>query len=214
MVERVEAILNELIARLPALKPCRGLIADAFALLSVSFAGGGKLLVCGNGGSAADGEHIVGELMKGFLLRRKLPERDAEKFARLFPEDGAALASRLQRALPALSLNGHAALSSAFINDVDPSMVYAQQVWGLGREGDVLLGITTSGNSLNVLNAVKAAKAAGIKTVGLTGGSGGKLRGLCDVTVVVPAEETFRVQEYHLPVYHALCAMLEEAFFG
>ena len=205
------AILDELTGRIPELLPCKASLLNAYETMERCFAAGGKLMACGNGGSCADAEHIVGELMKGYKLPRRLP---ADRFAGLNAEDGSPLAAGLQGALPALSLCCHTALTSAYSNDVSPSMVYAQQVHGLGRPGDVLLGITTSGNSANVLNAVKVARAMGIVTVGLTGGDGGKLAALADIAIVAPARETYRVQEYHLPVYHALCAMLEEEFFG
>lgn len=171
-------------------------------------------MVCGNGGSSADSEHIVGELMKGFILKRQVLQSDLDKLNSLYPDDGSFLAANLQRALPALSLSSHTALTSAFVNDICPNMVFAQQVFGLGRTGDALLGISTSGNSANVLNAMKVAKLMCIKTIGLTGGDGGILASLSDVAIIAPAVETYRVQEYHLPIYHALCAMLENEFFG
>ena len=170
-------------------------------------------MVCGNGGSAADSEHIVGELMKGFLKKRQISEKEKDKLKSLFPGEWDYLSKNLQGALPAISLVSHPALSSAFINDVAADMVFAQQVYGYAKAGDVLLGISTSGNAKNVANAVMVARAAGMKTIGLTGGKGGFLQSLCDVTIRVPADETFKIQEYHLPVYHALCAMLEEEFF-
>lgn len=207
-------ILEELIGRLPELTACRDAILLAYDALVACYSNGGKLLVCGNGGSSADSEHIVGELMKGFKLKRPVSRSDAEKLRVSYPQDGAYLAANLQRALPALSLTSHTALASAFANDISPQMVFAQQVFGLGRAGDVLMGISTSGNADNVVNAVKVAKTMGLKTIGLTGGGGGKLAMLCDVSVIVPANETYRVQEYHLPIYHALCAMLENEFFG
>jgi D-sedoheptulose 7-phosphate isomerase len=172
------------------------------------------VLICGNGGSAADSEHIVGELMKGFKLKRPIPQTARAALARLFPEKGADLADHLQGALPAISLTGHPALSSAFANDVRADMVYAQQVYGYGRPGDMLIALSTSGNSTNILNAAKIAKAFGMAVLGMTGQGGGKLSELSDVCIRVPAEETYRVQELKLPVYHALCAMLEEEFFG
>lgn len=190
----------------------RNTLDEAVSLLVDCFAKGGKLLVCGNGGSAADAGHITGELMKGFRLMRPLSPAEKEKLAAL--PDGQFLADKLQGALPCISLAEHAALSTAFSNDVEPSLVFAQQVWGYGREGDTLLGISTSGNAKNVCNAVVAARARGMRVIGLTGRGGGRLGELCDTIIRVPADETYRVQEYHLPVYHALCAMLEEAFFS
>ena len=183
--------LERLTERYPALAGMKEEIAGAFRILKESYENGGKLLVCGNGGSASDSDHIVGELMKGFYKKRPLS----------------------QGALPAISLTGHPALSTAFLNDVDPEMVFAQQVYGYGREGDVLIAITTSGNSVNVLHAVKVAKAKGMKVIGLTGHDGGALKGLCEVCLIVPGGTTADIQEYHLPVYHTLCAMLEEHFF-
>ena len=191
----------------PVLADCSGILWDIYEVLKACFAGGGKLLLCGNGGSAADCEHIAGELMKGFLLKRPVPA----EFANNPALDGEG--KLLQGALPAISLTNHIALSTAVANDVDAEMVYAQQVYGLGRKGDVLLAISTSGNARNILRALRVARAAGIKTVGLTGKSGGDMRELCDLCLCVPTEETYRVQEFHLPVYHALCAMLEAAFF-
>ena len=179
---------------------------QSLSVLEESFRNGGKLLICGNGGSAADSDHIVGELMKGFKKQRPVPADMREKL-------GEDLADHLQGALPAISLAGHAALSTAFLNDVAPDMVFAQQVYGYGNENDVLLAITTSGNSGNVLHAVKVAQAKNMKTIGLTGPKGGKLKEAADTCICVPGSCTADIQELHLPVYHALCAMLEERFF-
>lgn len=207
------AILQRLLEDNPALTPLRSGLLDAYALLQGAFESGGKLLLCGNGGSAADADHIVGELMKGFLKRRPLT---AEERALLddTPDMPAGFADRLQGALPALSLNTHGALLSAYANDVDASMVYAQQVWALGQGGDALLALSTSGNSRNVVNAVHAARAKGLRTLAITGEKESALSALCDVTLRLPSAETYRVQEYTLPVYHALCALLEAAFFA
>ena len=199
--------------RYPMLKSCKAEIECAEKLLTDCFVSGGKLLICGNGGSAADSGHIVGELMKGFLLKRELSEETKEKIRRRFPEDAGFLCDNLQGALPAISLCAHAELMTAFENDVRPDMVYAQQVLGYGKEGDVLLAITTSGNSKNILYAMTAAKAKGLRTIGLTGRDGGMLAKAADVAIIVPEEETYKIQELHLPVYHALCLMLEERFF-
>ena len=173
----------------------------------------GKVLICGNGGSAADAEHIVGELMKGFMLKRPVPEAIQGKLATLYPEDGAYLATHLQGALTALSLVSQTAVASAFSNDVAADMVYAQQVYGYGRPGDVLIGLSTSGSSKNVINAIKVAKACNVGTIGLTGEKGGAMREVCDVLITVPSGVTPVIQEMHLPVYHALCAMVEAEFF-
>ena len=183
--------LERLMKRYPQLVGCREAITETYQVLEESFRNGGKLLICGNGGSAADSDHIAD-------MREKLGED---------------LADHLQGALPAISLAGHAALSTAFLNDVAPDMVFAQQVYGYGNENDVLLAITTSGNSGNVLHAVKVAQAKNMKTIGLTGPKGGKLKEAADTCICVPGSCTADIQELHLPVYHALCAMLEERFF-
>jgi D-sedoheptulose 7-phosphate isomerase len=205
--------LDDLVARLPALGACRADIDRAFALLARVFEAGGKLLVCGNGGSAADADHVVGELMKGFLRARRPAGDLAARLAAADPVLGPRLAAGLQRGLPAINLAAGSALTTAFANDEDPGLVFAQQVLGLGRTGDALLAISTSGNAANVNAAAVAARAVGVATIGLTGAAGGALRGRCDVLVAVPAGATFAVQELHLPVYHCLCAMLEERFF-
>jgi D-sedoheptulose 7-phosphate isomerase len=212
-MERAGGTLDELVARHPVLASCRTDIEAAFALLARTFAAGGKLLVCGNGGSAADADHIVGELMKGFRKARRPSGETAARLAAADPEFGPRLASRLQLGLPAVNLAAGSALPTAFANDEDPGLVFAQQVLGLGRPGDALLGISTSGNAANVIAALVAARAVGMATVGLTGGSGGRMRGRCDALVAVPGSRTFEVQELHLPVYHCLCAMLEDRFF-
>ena len=207
-------ILDDLVRRRSELGPCAGELRAAFDLLAAGFAGGGKLLVCGNGGSAADAEHIVGELMKGFLLRRPLDAGRLAALERTVPGDWRAFAASLQLALPAIALTGHPSLTTAFANDVAADMVFAQQVLGYGKEGDVFLGISTSGSSRNVLNAALAAKAFGLRVVGLTGRSGGALAGLADVCIRAPERETYLVQEAHESLYHALCAALEEESFG
>jgi len=191
----------------PLLLSCCGTLWDIYNVLKTCYEDGGKLLLCGNGGSAADCDHITGELMKGFLLRRPIPETFA-KHPKLKGEG-----ELLQGALPAISLVAQSALSTAYTNDVDPLMVYAQQIYGLGKAGDVLLGISTSGNAENVCSALRVAGALGMKTIGFTGESGGHMRELCDLCLCVPATETYRIQEFHLPAYHTLCAMIEAAFF-
>lgn len=206
-------ILDTLITRYPVLAPMKDQIQAAHDLLAASFASGGKLMLCGNGGSACDCEHIAGELMKSFVLPRPLGQQDAEAL-KAAGDAGDRLASALQQGLPCIVLNGLPGLSSAFANDEEPALVYAQQAWVYAREGDVLLGVTTSGNSDNVVQAAIAAKARGAKIIGLTGQKLGRLAPLCDVLLNVPDTETFRVQELHLPIYHALCLMLEEHFFG
>ena len=205
--------LTELTERYPVLKQVEGDIRALYETVRDSYENGGKLLIAGNGGSCADSEHIVGELMKGFVKKRSVPEEMAQNLKAVDPERGEKLAGSLQQGLAAIALTGHTALSTAFLNDVDGEVIYAQQVYGYGKPGDVLLGITTSGNSENIMYAAVAAKAKGMKVVGLTGRDGGKLKGICDAAVVVPETETFKIQELHLPVYHALCLMLEEHFF-
>ena len=197
--------LTHLIERYPALAQMRGAIEQAYRILEECYENGSKLLVCGNGGSAADSDHIVGELMKGFYKQRMLPEEERKRFG----EQG----EKHQGALPAIALTQHGALSTAFLNDVDPAMVFAQQVYGYGQGGDVFLGLSTSGNSANVVLAAKVAAAKGMKVITMTGRNGGKLKELSDVCMIVPAQVTADIQEYHLPVYHTLCAMLEEHFF-
>lgn len=197
--------LKRMTDRYPALQVVQSEVKEAFEILKNSYENDGKLLVCGNGGSASDSEHIVGELMKGFYKQRPIPATDRQAIGEI--------SDWLQGALPAIALTGHPALSTAFLNDVKPEMVFAQQVYGYGRKGDVLIAMSTSGNSVNVLHAVTVAKAKGMKVIGLTGKDGGKLKEVCDVCILVPAQVTADIQEYHLPVYHTLCAMLEEHFF-
>jgi D-sedoheptulose 7-phosphate isomerase len=206
--------LNTLCDNIPDLAVCKEDLTHAFELLKNSYKQKGKLLICGNGGSAADSEHIAGELMKGFVSKRPIPDHIRRKFKDLFPEDGDFLADNLQGALPTISLVSHSALITAFINDVTAETVFAQQVYGYGQEGDALLAISTSGNSSNVVRAVQVAKALGLKTIGLTGQGGGKLAELCDVTIKAPRKLTHHIQELHLPIYHALCIALEEEFFS
>lgn len=210
---KADQILENLFLRYSELQVCRVEIGKAYRILKACYDRGGKVLVCGNGGSAADSEHIVGELMKGFMKKRCLGEVDRKKLHDAYPPEGAYLAEHLQGALPALSLTSHPGLSTAFINDVAADMVFAQQVYGYANEGDVLIGLSTSGNSINVIRAIQVAKAFGLLVIGFTGEHGGKVRELCDALVAVPAKETYRVQELHLPVYHALCAMIEAEYF-
>ena len=214
MIEKVKAQLDMLIERYPQLAVCKDDIAKAYELIETCYANGGKLLVAGNGGSAADAEHIVGELMKGFKNPRRLPKEYADRLIAVNPELGKILAENLQGALPAIALDGHTALSTAYQNDCEPLLCFAQQVNGYGNPGDVLLGISTSGNSKNVLYAAVTAKAKGMKVIGLTGQKESKLSDMADVCIRVPETETYMVQELHLPVYHALCLMIEENIFG
>jgi len=206
--------IDLLVERYASLESARNDIVAAYLLLEESYENGGKLLVAGNGGSAADAEHIVGELMKGFKLPRK-PEADfAEKLVEENQELGSVLAENLQGALPAIALDGHPALSTAYMNDCEPLLCFAQQVNGYGKSGDVFLGISTSGNSKNVLYAATTAHAKGMKVIGLTGAKDSKLKDMSDVCIKAPQTETYMIQELHLPVYHCLCLMLEERFFG
>lgn len=206
-------IINELVNRYPVLESVRDDIEKVYKVLVECYENGGKLLVVGNGGSAADSEHIVGELMKGFVKKRPVSEEMREALLRMDPERGAALADNLQGGLPAIALTAHTALNTAFANDKDPVMIYAQQVNGYGKAGDVFLGISTSGNAENVMYAAVTAKAKGLKVLALTGKDGGKLAKIADVSIIVPSKETYQIQELHLPVYHALCLMLEEHFY-
>ncbi len=206
--------LNELKANYPELDPAIDDILNALSLLLESTRSGGVILTCGNGGSAADAEHIVGELMKGFHLKRRLGDAEARPFIDACPEDGAAMAGHLQKGIAAVSLVSNAALGSAIVNDMEPAYEFAQQVYALGRPGDVVIGISTSGNSGNVVNALKTARAMGIKTIALTGRGGGKLKDMADSCIRVAASRVDRIQELHLPVYHFLCAALEDAMFG
>lgn len=200
--------------RYPKLVVCLEDIKKAYMLLETAYQEGRKLLVCGNGGSASDSEHIVGELMKEFRLKRKVFGKQAAALKEIDPELGQVLADNLQGALPAISLTAHSSLQTAFMNDVIPELVFAQQVNGYGNAGDVFLGISTSGNSKNVLYAAVNAKAKGLKVIGLTGANENKLMRYADVCIQVPETETYKIQELHLPVYHFLCLMLEMRFFG
>ena len=207
--------INELITRYPILAPCREDILRAYEVLETCYTQGRKLLVAGNGGSAADSEHIVGELMKEFKLKRRVFADQAESMKRIDPEMGRILAENLQGALPAISLCEHSGLNTAYMNDSgEPALIFAQQVNGYGKPNDIFLGISTSGNSRNVLFAAVAAKSKGLKVIGLTGCRPCKLAQLADVCIQVPETETYKIQELHLPVYHCLCMMLEEHFFG
>ncbi|MGN0179918.1 MAG: SIS domain-containing protein [Monoglobaceae bacterium] len=195
--------MKELLERYPCLGECRESIEKALGIIIDTYKNGGKVLVCGNGGSASDSEHIVGELMKGFMKKREVTdERIPER-----------MRDSLQGALPAISLPSQCAVLSAFINDVEPDMMYAQLVYGYANKNDLVIGLSTSGNSKNVVNAVELAKCLGVKTLSLTGRNESKLLELSDVTIRVPETETYKVQELHLPVYHYLCAETEKALF-
>lgn len=212
--DSLEKHLDLLISRYPVLDMCRQDIADAYLILEKCYENDHKLLIAGNGGSAADSEHIAGELMKRFKIARPVPADLASKLKKIDSVRGENLARNLERGLMAIPLVAHEALTTAYINDVDGLGVFAQQLYGFGRPGDVFLGISTSGNSKNVLSATVVARALGIKVIGLTGENGGELAKIADVAIKVPSQETYMIQELHLPVYHCLCLMLEDHFFG
>ena len=197
--------LDDLLKRAPALQPCIDTIVQAYELMQTALLAGNKLLLCGNGGSAADSEHWAGELLKGFMLPRKLPAKQSEGL----PED---LRDKLQWAIPAIPLTGFPSLATAFANDVDAELIFAQLVLGLGKPGDVLIAISTSGNAKNVCQAARVARFRGLRVLALTGEKGGTLRGLSDVCIGVPTASTPMAQEYHLPIYHCLSLMLEDAW--
>ncbi len=211
--KRLEKHIDLLIERYPVLEKCKQDIIDAYLLMEDCYKKGGKLLVAGNGGSASDSEHIVGELMKAFKLPRPLDNEFKEKLVSEDEELGQVLAENLQGALPAIALDGHIALSTAYMNDCEPSLCFAQQVNGYGKPEDVFLGISTSGNSKNVLYAATTAHAKGLKVIGFTGDNESKLSEMADVCVRAPQTETYMVQELHLPIYHCWCLMLEDRFF-
>lgn len=212
--DRLQKHIDLLISRYPVLETCKDSIINAYCLLEECYSTGRKLLVAGNGGSAADSEHIVGELMKGFKLSRRLEHKFEKKLIEENEELGKILADKLQGALPAIALDGHMALSTAYMNDCEPLLCFAQQVNGYGKMGDIFLGISTSGNSKNVLYAAITARAKGMKIIGLTGSKNSKLEDMSDVCIKVPQTETYMIQELHLPVYHCLCLMLEDRFFN
>ena len=195
--------MENLLKRYPELSSCKEAIENARELIISTYKNGGKVLVCGNGGSAADSEHIVGELMKGFLSKRTVTDER-------LPEH---LRQKLQGALPAISLPSQTAVLSAFINDCDPEMLYAQLVYGYARDNDLVIGLSTSGNSKNIVNALEVAKCVDAKTLAMTGEKESKLSAFCDVTIKVPETETYKIQELHLPVYHYLCAAVEKEIF-
>lgn len=206
--------IDLLIERYPSLEPIKQELIDAYLIMEESYSKGGKLLVAGNGGSAADSEHIVGELMKGFKMPRKMTSEFSEKLKAVDPDLGDVLANNLQGALPAIALDGHPALTTAYMNDCEPLLCFAQQVNGFGKPEDVFLGISTSGNSKNILYAATVAKAKGMKVIGLTGAKDSKLMKYADVCVKATNTETYMIQELHLPIYHCWCLMLEDKFFG
>lgn len=203
-----------LISRYPMLESIQSDIINAYLIMEASYENNGKLLIAGNGGSAADAEHIVGELMKGFKLPRILEADLVDQLISVDEELGVDLAKSLQGALPAIALDGHPSLTTAYMNDCEPLVGFAQQLNGYGNAGDVFLGISTSGNSKNIVYAAIVAKAKGMKVVALTGKKESKISVLADVCIKVPETETYMIQELHLPVYHCICLMLEDHFFG
>lgn len=211
---RLQKHIDLLLVRYPVLTKVKEDIINAYLVMEECYLNEGKLLVAGNGGSAADSEHITGELMKRFKIPRPVNEEFANKLIAIDPVRGKELAHNLERSLMAIPLVTHEALSTAYINDVDGLGVFAQQLFGFGKSGDVFLGISTSGNSKNIILAAIVAKAMGIKVVSLTGAGGGELAEISDVVIKVPETETYMIQELHLPIYHCLCLMLEDKFFG
>ena len=205
--------IKELIERYPALAICEKDIRAAASAIIDSYKAGGKLIVAGNGGSAADSDHITGELLKSFVKKRKPDQKFLDALSAIDSDTGAYLSDKLQGSLPAIALTNNSALMTASLNDVDGNVLFAQQVMGFGKKGDVFLGISTSGNSKDVIYALAVAKALGVKTVALTGKTGGKCKAVADISIVVPENETFKIQELHLPVYHALCLTIEEYFW-
>jgi len=206
--------IEQLIERYPILVSLKENITNAINLLIDTTKNNGTYLICGNGGSAADSDHIVGELMKGFILKRTITNDLSERILQKYPEDYQYLTSNLQQGISAISLVSHNALISAFSNDIAPDLIFAQQVLGYGKSGDTLIAISTSGNSKNVVHAAQIAKVMGLKVISLTGNTGGKLRDLSDVLINVPEIETYKIQEYHLPIYHCICLAIENEFFG
>ncbi len=211
--ERLKKHIDLLIKRYPALKSCQQEIENAYLIMEECYKNGGKLLIAGNGGSAADSEHIAGELMKRFKTPRPVSDEFAAKLKAIDPIRGENLVRNLECSLMAIPLVAHEALTTAYINDVDGFGVFAQQLFGFGQPGDVFLGISTSGNSKNILSAIVVARAMDIKVIGLTGADGGELAKVADVAVKAPEMETYMIQEYHLPIYHCWCLMLEDKFF-
>lgn len=206
-------MLDKFIEKHNDLLGCKEEIDSAYQLLCECYSSGGKVLIAGNGGSSSDAEHIVGELMKGFLLKRELKEEERNSLVALDETNGKYLETHLQGALPAISLSSHSSLATAISNDVNGDMIFAQQIQGYGRKGDVFLAISTSGNSRNVVLAAIVAKARGMKVIGLTGAGGGEVAQKADVCIKAPSKETYEIQEYHIAIYHYLCLILEKTFF-
>jgi D-sedoheptulose 7-phosphate isomerase len=214
MKETVKAIFDNLFVRYPALQSVAEPIRASFDALNRCYLSGGKVLACGNGGSASDSEHLVGELMKKFGRKRPVSPEFRQKLKSLNIESADYLADKLEMPLEAISLVSQTGLITAIINDISGDMIFAQQVLGYGKPGDILFAFSTSGNSANVVNAVNVARACGMVTIGFTGDHGGVLKNICDTTVRVPANQTYVIQEFHFPIYHTLCLMIEEDMFG
>ncbi len=210
---KTETLMNTLIERYPVLNACKKDIEEAANLIIACFENSGQLLICGNGGSSSDADHIVGELMKSFSKKRPVDNDFEEALTKVSEERGVNLANKLEKALPAISLSAHTALTSAVSNDIGGDFIYAQQVNGYGKKNDILLGITTSGNSQNIIDAAITAKAKGLKVIGLTGKTGGNLKQYCDAIICVPKLSTPEIQELHLPIYHTICQIIEYKFF-
>lgn len=214
MKEMAEACLDELMESHPDLAGIRGDIQKAYQSMCECFLKGNQLFICGNGGSASDSLHIVGELMKEFAIKRPIDGETANELRRMYPGEANKFIENLQGALPAYALVGNVSLSTAYANDVSSEYDFAQQIYGYAKKGDILFALSTSGNAKNVVAAAKIAKCRGIRTIALTGQDGGELRNICDTVIAVPERETYKIQELHLPVYHTLCRMIELRFFG
>lgn len=212
-IKTMDHLIDNLIMRYPILSESKKEIKDGAELLIKSVENGGKFLICGNGGSSADTDHIVGELMKGFVHLRPLSQKQKDSLESTGGETGRHIGNRLQQGIPAISLSAHTALNTAFINDVGPSLIFAQQVMGLGKREDVLWGISTSGNAKNVVSAAITAKAMGLRTFAMTGEKESQLSEICDICIRVKGTEAYIIQELHLPVYHTLCMIIEDYFF-
>ena len=206
--------MDHLIGKYPELSGLRENISQAAGMIIKTFTSGGKLLICGNGGSSSDSDHLVGELMKSFENKRPLDISFKERLAEISGSRGKYLSEKLEHGLPAISLSSHTSLTSSICNDIDPDLVFAQQVIGYGTEKDLLIGISTSGNSKNVIDACITAKAMNMIVVGITGKTGGRMKEYCDILINVPGESTASAQELQLPVYHTICRMVEEHFYG
>jgi D-sedoheptulose 7-phosphate isomerase len=206
--------IHSLIKRYPKLSSLKSDIFNSINVLLESITNNGKILICGNGGSSSDADHIVGELMKSFNIKRKIDDNFKAKLENLYGDESKYFSMYLQKSIRAISLSSHSAFNTAFINDSKPDLIFAQQVMGYGKKDDVLLAISTSGNSKNVINAAKIAKAIDMKVISLTGNNGGELKEYSDFSIIVNEFETYKIQEYHLPIYHSICLSIENELFG